>query len=254
MLVFAMLLSASSTFAAEDMPLQGRLVSLQAGDVACYAEMEVAGEVQNLMANFQFCEQEGLVGKPVRLAWADAQVLAADCEGDMDCGRSDTVKIIDMIMVEPANATCAAGEATVFACKIGGKQVAVCFAAGDDASWLQYRFGRAGQKPEMLLPEYPLAAKLSAEGRVETYSGGGASWLRFNRGDHAYVVYTGIGRWGAKGETVKQAGVVVEKRGKQIASLYCDDAPKSKLGAKWYTRVGVRARDDSQFEIPQRAQ
>ncbi len=253
-LVSAMLLSATLAFAAENQPMQGRLISLQAGDVACYAEVEVAGEVQSLMADFQVCEQEALVGKHVRWGWTEAKVLAADCEGDMDCGRSDTVQLIDRMIAEPASATCAAGEETAFACKIAGKQVAVCFAASEAGGWLQYRFGRVGQKPDMLLPAHPVAATAAAEGRVERYSGGGASWLRFKRADHAYVVYTGIGRWGAKGETVEQAGVVVEKNGKQIASLYCDDLPKSSLDADWYSRVGVHADDESQFEIPQRAQ
>ncbi len=253
-LVPALMFAATSAFAGENLPVQGRLVSLQAGDVACYAEVEVAGEVQSLMADFLVCEQEALVGKQVRWGWTEANVLAADCEGDMDCGRSDTVQLIDRMIAEPASATCAAGEKTAFACNMGGKQVAVCFATNEAGAWAQYRFGRVGQKPEMLVPASPVAAAAAAEGRVERYSGGGASWLRFKRADHAYVVYTGIGRWGAKGETVEQAGVVVEKNGKQIASLYCDDLPKSSLDADWYSRVGVHADDESQFEIPQRAQ
>ena len=44
-----------STARAEDLPTQGRLIDLQAGDVACYAEIEVAGETQNLMADFPIC-------------------------------------------------------------------------------------------------------------------------------------------------------------------------------------------------------
>lgn len=248
----ALMLAATLAFAAENPPVQGRLISLQAGDVACYAEVEVAGEVQSLMADFLVCEQEALVGKQVRWGWTEANVLAADCEGDMDCGRSDTVQLIDRMIAEPTFANCAAGEKTAFACKMGGKQAAVCYATTEAGAWVQYRFGRVGQKPEMLVPASPVAAVTAAEGRVESYSGGGASWLRFKRADHAYVVYTSIGRWGAKGETVEQAGVVVEKNGKQIASLYCDDLPKSALDAAWYTRIGIHADDASEFEIPQR--
>lgn len=253
-LVHALMLAATSAFAADTLPLQGRLISLQAGDVACYAEVEIAGEVQSLMAGFDICEQEALVGKAVRMAWTEANVLAADCEGDVDCGRSDTVQLIDRMIADPPRAACATGEQTAFSCRIGGKQVAVCFVAADEGAWLQYRFGRSGQAPEMLVPGAPTEPSQAAEGRVETYAGGGASWLRFQLADYAYVVYTGIGRWGAHGETVDQAGVVVEKSGKQIASLYCDDAPTSELDSGWFTRIGVRADDDSAFEIPQRAQ
>jgi len=239
-----------STASAEDLPTQGRLIDLQAGDVACYAEIEVSGETQNLMADFPICEQAGLVGQPVRFAWTEAQVLAADCEGDVDCGRSDTVNLIDRMMAVPASPACAEGEHTAFSCRVGTKQVAVCFVAAEAGDWLQYRFGRPGQTPELVWPAGPTAAARAAEGRVESYSGGGSSWLRFRRGDHAYVVYTGIGRWGAGGETVERSGVVVERRGQAVAHLRCDDLPRSELGPDWFARVGVQAPDESTFEVP----
>jgi hypothetical protein len=83
-----------STASAEDLPTQGRLIDLQAGDAACYAEIEVAGETQNLMADFPICEQDGLIGQPVRFAWTQAQVLAA-IAGRRGLRRSDTVNLID---------------------------------------------------------------------------------------------------------------------------------------------------------------
>ncbi len=248
--MLVLLWSFASTASADVLPTQGRLIDLQAGDAACYAEIEVAGETQSLMADFPICEQQGLIGKPVRFAWTKAQVLAADCEGDVDCGRSDTVNLIDRMMAAPASPTCAEGEHTAFSCRVGTKQVAVCFVAAETGDWLQYRFGRPSQAPELVSPEGPLPAAHAAEGRVETYSGGGSSWLRFRRGDHAYVVYTGIGRWGAHGEAVERAGVVVERRGDVIASLRCDDAPRSELGPDWFERVGVTAPDDHAFDVP----
>ena len=251
---FVLLLAANSVVVAEELPGQGRLVALQAGDVACYADIEVKGEVQNLMAGFHVCEQEALIGKNVRLGWEEANVLAADCEGDMDCGRSDTVQLIDRIIAEPARAACAAGEEMTFTCLIGNKQLSVCLGAGEEGGWLQYRFGRVGHAPELSLPSQPTAPAKAAEGRVEMYSGGGSSWLRFANGDHAYVVYTGIGRWGEGGATMSLSGVVVEERGERLASLICDDEVQSNLDAAWYTRVGVTAAENSVFEVPNEAQ
>jgi hypothetical protein len=245
--------SGASSVSADSLPTQGRLVDLQAGDVACYAEIEVAGESQILMADFPVCEQSALIGQPVRFAWTQAQVLAADCEGDVDCGRSDTVDLIDRMMAVPTRAACGDGEHTAFSCRIGTKQVAVCFVAAEAGDWLQYRFGRPGQVPELVWPDGPMPAARAAEGRVETYAGGGSSWLRFRRGDHAYVVYTGVGRWGAGGETVERSGVVVERHGDVIARLNCDDLPSSELGPDWFEQLGVRASDTSEFFIPEEA-
>jgi hypothetical protein len=237
-----LLWSFASAASADVLPTQGRLIDLQAGDVGCYAEIEVAGLPGP-------SEARGGV-TPVRFAWTKAQVLAADCEGDVDCGRSDTVNLIDRMMAVPAGPACAAGEHTAFSCRVGTKQVAVCFVAAETGDWLQYRFGRSGQAPELVSPEGPMPAAHAAEGRVETYSGGGSSWLRFRRGDHAYVVYTGIGRWGAHGEAVERAGVIVERRGDVIASLRCDDTPRSELGPDWFAHVGVTAPDDHAFDVP----
>lgn len=239
--------------AGDELPLEGVLRSLQPGDVACHVEIDTASGARSEMANFSVCEQgESWIGQRVRFAWTEANVLAADCQGDMDCGRSDTVTLIDRMMREPAEAACAPGEVTAFSCAVGGKQVAVCHSADAAAGtgWLQYRFGRPGAAAEMLWPDYPADPVLSAEGRVESYSGGGASWLRFRRSDYAYVVYTGIGRWGEDGETREQAGVVVERRGVAIADLRCTGPVTSELGPDWFERLGVEAVEEAEFIIP----
>lgn len=239
--------------AAAEVAHEGQLISLTPGDVACYADIEVDGELRNEMADFSICEQgEAWLGQPVLYAWTEAQVLAADCQGDMDCGRSDTVTLIDRMMRKPGAPACAAEEETVFACTLGGKRVAVCAAADAAATggWLQYRYGRAGQAPEMLAPALPVDPAHAAEGRVESYAGGGASWLRFRHGDHAYVVYTGVGRWGENGATREQSGIVVEREGEAIADLRCSGPVRSLLGPEWFERVGVSADEDAEFEIP----
>lgn len=240
--------------AQDELPLEGILISLTPGDSACYAEIDVDGDVRNEMADFSVCEQgEAWLGERVRFSWKEANVLAADCQGDMDCGRSDTVTLIDRMMRDPEEPACAEDEQTAFQCALGSKQVAICASADAAATtgWLQYRFGRADHAPELIWPAYPGDPLLSAEGRVESYAGGGASWLRFRRGDHAYVVYTGIGRWGESGETREQSGVVVERNGKLIADLRCSGPVSSDLGPGWFERVGVEADDEAEFYIPE---
>ncbi|MFM7676591.1 MAG: hypothetical protein ACKO5F_13655 [Synechococcus sp.] len=76
-------------------PATGILRSLQNGDRACYAEVEDArGVRRNLEAAFELCERTDLIGRRVRLVRRTARVLAASCQGDPDCGRSDVVQLI----------------------------------------------------------------------------------------------------------------------------------------------------------------
>lgn len=76
-------------------PSTGILRSLQNGDRACYAEVEDAkGVHRSLEAAFELCERTDLIGRRVRLVRRTARVLAASCQGDPDCGRSDVVELI----------------------------------------------------------------------------------------------------------------------------------------------------------------
>ena len=42
-----------------------------------------------------------LIGKPVVFTTKVENVLAASCEGDMDCGKSDSVEVIQTITAAP---------------------------------------------------------------------------------------------------------------------------------------------------------
>lgn len=148
---------------------------------------------------------------------------------------------------------CTAQETNVFTCHPGKKTVSVC--ASPDASSnkgaLHYRFGplAGGQQPEMTLPDKATPPRLTATGEAATYSGGAGSWLRFKKGAYAYVVYTGIGRWGPKGQSLALQGVAVEHKGKLMANLPCTTTEGDELGPDWYEKMGIQL-DDQDFAFP----
>lgn len=141
-----------------------------------------------------------------------------------------------------AESHCSTGEQVVFSCSVGKKLVSVCASGSGPATMLQYRFGPRGA-PELRYPEPAATAGKVATGGTLMFSGGGGAWLRFGRGDTAYVVYTGIGKgW-------EQEGVAVEKKGKLVASLTCKNAANSEIGPDFFEKTGIR--DGGQdFEIP----
>lgn len=230
---------------------RGVLQSAEAGDIACYLTLvDDRGREFTEQAEFELCEAPPL-RKRVRLHYRLGQVASPRCEGDPDCKLTETVPLVVRLETAAAASSggfCGAGESVVFQCAAGkGKAVSVC-AAADDRT--QYRFGRPGTAPELSLPATPVAAARAARGGSESYSGGGAAWLRFRSGDHAYVVYTGIGNWGPRGEKVEKQGLVVEKDGARIAHLPCSGPVRSELGPDWFERAGVE-RGGEEFEIPE---
>jgi len=82
------------------------LVGLENGDRACYVVVRRAGGEQRQEGDFALCgggehDASQLIGKPVRLKTRKAKVLAASCEGDMDCGKSDEVDLVVAIDALP---------------------------------------------------------------------------------------------------------------------------------------------------------
>lgn len=252
---------ATITIAGQVKPMVGTVVDLVNADTACNVELrDDAGRTHHESADFDLCfQQPSLIGRRVVLSWTVANVMAASCSGDPECGESESIgliasaRIIEDAPEAPAtDAPCAAGEQVVFACRTGAKQVAVC--ASTDATptsgYVQYRFGRPGQPLELELPAERIAPARAATADNLPFAGGGASWMRFRRGDHAYVVYSGIGQWGPQGEVEERAGIVVERAGRQIASLPCvDGRAEGKLGPDWFEGVGVDARGE-EFDLP----
>lgn len=75
------------------------LVSLTAGDVACYAELSEGGNTRSAMADFAVCpggeaDASALIGKPVAFTTRPEKVLADSCQGDPECTDSQTVDLI----------------------------------------------------------------------------------------------------------------------------------------------------------------
>lgn len=79
----------------------GTIRGLQSGDVACYVTLGTdKGEQVSEMAGFEICEKQDLVGKKVSLTWEEANVMAAECQGDVDCGKSEKVWLIASVKTQ----------------------------------------------------------------------------------------------------------------------------------------------------------
>jgi len=251
----------------------GTVTDLQAGDVACYLTLkDERGATFEEMADFSICEQKpSLKGKRVALSYQLQKVMADECQGNMDCKKTRTVALVTGAKViaaagpataAPTAASKAAGgqtsfctptETVVFACRSGAKLVSVCASkdAARNLGYAQYRFGKP-DSPEPLELTVPDALRPPAQvatGQTEAFSGGGGAWLRFRNGPYAYVAYTGVGKWGPRGETREKAGLVVERGGKQVANLKCGGTVFSELGPVWFEKAGVTAGKD-EFDFP----
>jgi hypothetical protein len=114
---------------------------------------------------------------------------------------------------------CKANEPVVFACHIGSKTVSLCRPSAA-ARELTYRFGT----PATVELAYPPAGKrLRAPFTVSTapLAGGGITKVAFRRGQYEYAVYSMVGR--SDGAPRFEDGVIVSRRGKEVAKLVCDD-------------------------------
>jgi hypothetical protein len=247
----------------------GIVTSMNAGDTACYLGLkDDRGATFEEMARFEVCEQRTLLGKRVALTYVQQSVMSPDCQGDPACKKTRIVALVSAARpVAAAAATpsptpnvkatqasfCTSEETVVFACRTGGKLVSVCASkvVGPNRGYLQYRFGKpdSADPLEMTLPESRLPPPKVASGETVPFSGGGGSWLRFSKPPMAYTVYGGIGRWGPNGETREKSGVVVERQGKQVATLRCAGTTTSELGYDWFARTGVKAAGQD-FEFP----
>ncbi len=112
-----------------------------------------------------------------------------------------------------AQATCPAGQDTLFACTTrNGKQVQVC----DAGETINYRFGRPGKPPEMSLDvprERASTWQWPGVGRTTTYS------VTLPNGDTSYTVCSSFDR--LADELEFEYGIHVEVRGRQVANLRC---------------------------------
>ncbi|HVV84676.1 MAG TPA: hypothetical protein VHE35_16535 [Kofleriaceae bacterium] len=84
----------------------GTLRDLQNGDRACYVVVDTDAGQQSIEGDFALCaggdhDATALIGKRVTWTTTKQSVLAAECEGDESCGKSDEVDMIDSITAAP---------------------------------------------------------------------------------------------------------------------------------------------------------
>lgn len=233
----------------------GTITAMQAGDIACQLSLkDDAGKAFTEMADFDLCEQKALVNKRVALSYKLAKTQSPDCQGDPDCKKSVTVALVSAAKPAPVTAStaapaqraslCTASEEIIFSCRRDDKMVSVCASKGATArsGSLEYRFGdvAADKPPTLTLPRDKTVPSKAATGGFDPFAGGAGAWLRFTQGDYANTVYSGIGKWGPNGETREKAGLLVEKKGEQIALMKCTGTYRSELGPDLVDRFGTQ--------------
>ncbi len=82
------------------------LKELQNGDAACYVVVVDGTEEKSLPGDFELCkggahDASALIGKRVTFTTEKQNVLAASCQGDVDCGKSDQVDLVTTITAAP---------------------------------------------------------------------------------------------------------------------------------------------------------
>lgn len=251
----------------------GTPTAFRNGDTACYITLkDDRGATFEELADFDLCSLEkSLKGKRLALTYKTARVMAASCQGNPDCKKSETVVLIASAKPAPLAAPapapaapspaksaqtsfCTPSETIVFSCRTSPtKLVSVCASkdAAPNRGYLQYRTGKpdSGEPLDLTLPAAQVPPPQAASGESFPLAGGGAAWLRVSTKNIAFVVYSGIGNWGPRGETREKAGVTVERDGKTVASLKCTGKPLGILGPDWFSKVGLTAKGQD-FDLP----
>jgi len=117
-----------------------------------------------------------------------------------------------------AGSLCLESEPVVFACSVRGKLVSLCRGPG---AGLHYRFG----SPVSLELEYPAPgqrARPAFSVRSAPLIGGGLTSVVFVRSGYTYTVYSRVTR-GPDGTPAFEDGVTVERRGRTLKHLQCED-------------------------------
>jgi len=234
----------------------GKVKSMQAGDVACYVDLiGDDGKTYQSLANFEICDKTRLIGKRVNIYYEQGNVMAASCEGDMDCRKTETVWIINKMTEIPEHQNkqysdvpshCFSNEKIIFSCNTNSnKVISVCSAQNShrNSGYLQYRFGSVGYFPEYVFPmNHDRASKYFYSGNL-MYSGGGGAYLKFINDTYNYVVYTGIGKGWAK------QGMVIQDGDDEIARYACKGTWQSEIGPELFDQLGLNE-DEYGFGIP----
>jgi len=123
---------------------------------------------------------------------------------------------------EPADASlCLAHEPVVFACSVEGKIASLC-RSPDAGNGLSYRFGKPAAV-ELRYPQPGQRARPAFTVKTEPLIGGGVTMVAFQRGGYTYTVYSRVARAPDGGTPEFEDGITVERRGKLLRRLRCED-------------------------------
>jgi hypothetical protein len=128
---------------------------------------------------------------------------------------------------------CKAGETVMFACPSKEKQIAVCAAAagGSPFGALRYRFG-SSSNTKLEFPAQSVQPRQFASGnRLGDGTRGTLVYLRLNHGDTSYTVFSEAINPTYQGtDAGERSGVVIERRGKLLATRMCDGEARTYAG------------------------
>ncbi len=131
--------------------------------------------------------------------------------------------------------------------------ISVC--ASRDASptkgYLQYRTGKPDSTDplDLTLPSAMSRRRRPPRARACPSRAAAAHGCRVATKSVGFVLFTGIGKWGPRGEIQEKAGVAIERDGKQVASLKCTGKPISLLGPDYFEKVGIKSKGQD-FDFP----
>ncbi|AFZ52682.1 MAG: hypothetical protein Kow0091_10320 [Geminocystis sp.] len=76
-------------------PTIATIINMNTGDRGCYVELlDMEGNITVELADFSICEQSNLINKKVELLYEKTNILASECQGNIDCKLSDQVMLI----------------------------------------------------------------------------------------------------------------------------------------------------------------
>jgi hypothetical protein len=134
---------------------------------------------------------------------------------------------------------CPPDETPVFACSTGKKRASLCMSKGE--SQLTYRLAPLGAAPEMVYSANT-ASTAFKPGEHTCSNGQTLPFMSFDKGSYRYAVY---------GTTTTMQGILVEKNGKRIANLNCQEDRLSEMGTGWFQRLYLGLdRDKRALQLP----
>ncbi|MBN1474671.1 MAG: hypothetical protein JW914_08655 [Syntrophaceae bacterium] len=115
---------------------------------------------------------------------------------------------------------CTPDETVYFSCSIKSKVVSLCGSSnlsGDDG-YLVYRFGYPGKTLELVYPQDKMKPAEVFALYSSSYAKGSTTQISFENKRYTYTLYHEQNVWDVNG-----SGVAIEKDGKRIAHLKCDE-------------------------------